>query len=1158
MSKFLRKYFFYIFFTGISLSLTFIWFHGGYIIALGESVIPFYSLQNVFKVYGHVWTPISLGFYQTPVGSIPFFAYGLFFEHLGLPGFAVQAIVFCTLVFLMLIGSFIFFQFLNKDRYKKNKTLSFLFGSLFYTFNLIALVSAWNRMQYPFILFYVSLPFILLIFMNAIEKKKLIYAIYLGFLLVPFSMAFTAIPFMELLWTITTLYVLFDIVVAKNKKIIFFDISFLALCVSVWFIFNAWWLLQFFQYNLAIAHAVYTTSGNTQTLTILSAVQGNLSYVLRLMNRDFFIQMEKVWGSWYFTPIFVLISYVIPFLAFFPLLLRKKPSYIYFFLGLSLLFIYCTKGSAGPFGFVFLTLFGSIKFLEPFRGAFEKFGLVLPVAYTPLLVFAFATIAIWLKKRYGTLKTNIAVGSVSFLLFGVLTFPYWNGWIFTYDVPHANNLQTGDYVKVPNYYKQADDYLNKDSADFRTVVLPIENDSVTYNWNGHGFTGLDYTNGLFSKSFVTLSFSVENLDLVISQFQDVLFHAPKFFTTAMNVVNAKYLMIRKDIDYKYRTTMNPDKVQQYIQNTSIPNLFFDKKFGQLLFYKNTSKLSKIYAASTLYGSEQNGLWRDVFNLTNFQQNDVILDTGIGKAQDAFIHQKTSQEFSYPDITINYEDYPVFSYENALHEIPQYYRILPGSPFYKLLLLKETIGLSFIKDQEVELFNLLDLTTKRIGELHQLSIRRDNANAVKAIVYYDESLQNFRKFDQVYDFLVQNNIQYAQYKASVEEAILDHLINTVEDKNLQIKLIASKSLLQKIGSQIGIFPQFANQFSTKGKAIVYRYNLASSGIYNVLLRYEDMPTWYSYNTEGLPLQINNTLFTVKPTIHDGFLDFGQFSLKKGINEVQVGLPTPKNLAEETEGKIATTGNKEQKITLSNFDPLASYKLYFDYQSNKISNIVVRVNSDIDYEANGSKNTSSELGINSQTVTWTRFVFPFKSYRGARDVSLSFLVSQTSNCQSDTNTPLYFKHCMPKKNTQKLIFQYKNLFVERLFTNQMILMRKNDSYQLMSAPKSITFQEINAATYLVHVKNSSSPYMLTFLENFDNGWKAAFTDTNKQINQQNHFLVDSYANGWYVDRKGNYDILIRYSAENLYDEGKIITFVSIALGLLLVVYIKHKYA
>src|SRR5258706_6731633 len=136
---FFKKYLCHILFFTISVVLTIIWFHSGSIIALGESGIPFYDLGNVFKFYGHAWSPVALGFYPgSGLTEYTFFGLGIPLYILHFPGFLIQALFFFFLLLGIFEGAYFFFTSKVKGYFPND--LSFvLVSSLFYGFNLISL-----------------------------------------------------------------------------------------------------------------------------------------------------------------------------------------------------------------------------------------------------------------------------------------------------------------------------------------------------------------------------------------------------------------------------------------------------------------------------------------------------------------------------------------------------------------------------------------------------------------------------------------------------------------------------------------------------------------------------------------------------------------------------------------------------------------------------------------------------------------------------------------------------------------------------------------------------------------------------------------------------------------------------------------------------------
>ncbi|MDO8639124.1 MAG: hypothetical protein Q7R43_06115, partial [Candidatus Daviesbacteria bacterium] len=66
-----------------------------------------------------------------------------------------------------------------------------------------------------------------------------------------------------------------------------------------------------------------------------------------------------------------------------------------------------------------------------------------------------------------------------------------------------------------------------------------------------------------------------------------------------------------------------------------------------------------------------------------------------------------------------------------------------------------------------------------------------------------------------------------------------------------------------------------------------------------------------------------------------------------------------------------------------------------------------------------------------------------------------------------------------------------------------------------------------------------------ELFNSGWEARFDD--KTI-AKDHFLANAYANGWLIDKKGDFSLTLEFAPQRLLDKGKIISSVSFLGGLI----------
>lgn len=111
-------------------------------------------------------------------------------------------------------------------------------------------------------------------------------------------------------------------------------------------------------------------------------------------------------------------------------------------------------------------------------------------------------------------------------------------------------------------------------------------------------------------------------------------------------------------------------------------------------------------------------------------------------------------------------------------------------------------------------------------------------------------------------------------------------------------------------------------------------------------------------------------------------------------------------------------------------------------------------------------------------------------------------------------------------------------------------------------AITFRQVNPTRYLVRVDNATAPFFLVFSEAYHAGWLAYLQDGRdrndatwyeqsallswlldggRRTEIPEHALVNGYANSWYIDRIGSYNIVLEFSPQRLYEAG---VFVSIS--------------
>jgi hypothetical protein len=90
-------------------------------------------------------------------------------------------------------------------------------------------------------------------------------------------------------------------------------------------------------------------------------------------------------------------------------------------------------------------------------------------------------------------------------------------------------------------------------------------------------------------------------------------------------------------------------------------------------------------------------------------------------------------------------------------------------------------------------------------------------------------------------------------------------------------------------------------------------------------------------------------------------------------------------------------------------------------------------------------------------------------------------------------------------------------------------------------SVTYEDVNPCKYIAHV-NCTRPFLLVFSESYHPLWEA-YVD-NKEISP---IIVDSLANGFFINRTGNFDVVLYFTGQDIANIGLIIS----ASGMILII-------
>lgn len=1158
----MKKFLIFLLFL-IPILLCIIWFHSGLLIGSGESALPFYNTIKELNLSRHAWSDGPLGIFTSiSIPSLITYSVIAFFQQF-LSFWSTQVIFFFLLLSSMLFGTF----FLSWKVFRFSLKTSFIVAA-FYLLNLVSFSLIWNRLQYPFIFFYAFLPIGFLCFLQGIKEKKYIYSLLFAIATLVYSFGFVSLPTLELWWFLIGGYLIFyTFVVFHDKKSLYFAWKFFFSSLFFFLIFHAWWILQFiytFTHTSYISQTAYTQSGDASVLTSISERLGNLSYIFRMMHRDFFIGDESTWRNFYTNIAVTCVSFIVPFLAFFPLLLKKKPSIIYFFVAMALLTTFLMKGSAGPFGFITVFLFNHLRFLEAFRNSFEKFGLGLPFAYAPLIGFSFFYIYQEMRKKYGSIKSSIFFSLIGILVFVILVLPLWNGSVFT-----NNDIRESDYVAVPGYYEQANAWLNLQGTMFRTIVLPMSGEGITYKWD-YGYTGVELSNTLFDVPAISLQTNVPYLINITSQLEPTLQNAPDKFSILMKFLDAKYIIVRSDIDYVYRGMTNPQDISSMLvksPNNDLQNIQYEKTFGKLQFYMLTKPLSKIYVPESLIFASSDTPFIDVFNETSITDKNAIANTTITDKQNTFLQNNSKEILLSPTSVLDYSNYPHLTIDDAKQQL-SYPHFLPGSPFYYLIRLREYWEDKLTADNQ--LFKKITLTSKRLSELNYLLARQKTSFTQEAVENYVESLTSLQNVIDGGEYgTMQNNLYYfRQIYIGQRLILLDMAKQYPEEKGVLQKALDK---LKSFSLVNGVYPlSDPLESSLSSNRTVYLFNITKTGDYTLLIKNDNSRNLTELNDKN-PLQIDNRIVETNIVRQDNWLNLGNFSFQKGEHEIQL-LYDNKNILEDNKETTIKTNNTENASKAFKFTIDGSQQTYtvsFDYWIRAGQMATIDFISDVDSRTGNNVNPFWHTGLveDGYTHTYKNVSFTFTPPANAKTVAIKFNVSPYntySNCEGNNSPNIIKKYqCKYDKSFyatfgKASIITIKNLRVKNVSPRTLYLQMEQSNISPTNVP-TISVKRINPSYYTVHVDHATQPFFLVFSETFHSLWKVEYTDTKMNIPEDKHFLANSYANMWYIERKGSYDITINFAAEKVFTIGKIISitaFILTLLSFIAVAVYKHK--
>ncbi len=541
-----KKYLPYIASIVIALLFTFTTFKGvknNEFIFISDQFIKV-SFEEASKSFLHLRKLENLGVHNAWQSTVQFFdsIYYLVSYKIGLTVLHSEMLLHFIITFLTLVVSFEAFKRLNEKVFGNTSTLSSFIVALFYTFNPYTFV-LWHGGVYNLgsCLTYAFAPTLLyLVYKLTFLKSSVSTALALSVVLFLSSFVFWMLaPILFYLLLLTPVFLIINTYKTKSfplRQLGLFSLTALVYLLLVGFILHSI-LFEFFN------TAGYASPFSTPTY---GNQGGGLNYILKLY---FSWGIYNVWTprtiypkpitDYFFSNFYLFGLFSLYVMALLPMLyfLVKKslaklaPLYV-IHLVLLLIFMFFAKANQPPFGEVFDWLYSNVAFFKVFRTADVRFGFVIVLCLSILLLYSSKFI-----KR--SIFVVLTIFSIILLVF----------WLFTGKATRGFEIDNISYDRI--VYQTEDSkgliaFLNANKfLDRYVLILPGFSYHTFELKKGDFFVGQD----IISK-FVTSPFIYPNqgtTDLYLSSYQALAAILKARSYDQFNNLPVKYIVLRRDI-----------------------------------------------------------------------------------------------------------------------------------------------------------------------------------------------------------------------------------------------------------------------------------------------------------------------------------------------------------------------------------------------------------------------------------------------------------------------------------------------------------------------------------------------------------------------------------------------------------------------------------
>lgn len=1155
-----------------------VWFKKDSLLIGVDTFIPI-NLKNFLNEYFYIWSWKSgVGF--SDINKLPFlFPLGFFLKLYEISPLPFSPIIFQRLLtYLLLTGSGFSAYYLFKACFPEASSFSRLLVAFLYIFNFYTMF-IFFALPYPLLFSFAFFPFVFSLYVRWVENRKsLIYPIALALawtiLLTP---SYMTPPYLLIHFFILLIYSAFRVLLDDKEKReqILTLVRFNGIFLVLWVLVNSFWLLplvfafkkQLSAFSVPGASSVELFSLNSAPILDAFRLRGYFGFTSSYKDSPFYL-----WFKLYENPLFEILSFITPILAFSLLLLKNKNKNKLFFISFTLLFIFLVKGINPPFGFFNKLIFFFPPLTVIFRSVYQRFTGYISLGMALLVGCAFDGLS---KTKYFKRKKIKLTFFLSFLILicGIYVLPIWNGKLFSTEGSIAPSM----HVRIPPYYFEVAKWFDDQELNFNVFLLPFNRLGLyVESWNegkdGHGgvsiFPFFSKTRFIYGDLGIELGSKLAS-HLVQEDVKKASFLAP---------FNVKYVLVKNDTHWEYiKDNFFWIGDDQKLINRTLPSILGIRKirpFEKLDLYEVDSDyfLPHFYIPQKIIYSQSR--IENLIDIASFE--DYVVRSGIYSA--AKVLKIGEEIFVKAELEKTIDEKWFEEREEAIakaNEPLPYVKHQPGSLGWKSARLKEKYHeWTLRRDPKRLIDEKLFYASKRISEFEKWG-RETEAEYLILNAYQEkmeevlEEIGKTKSGELKRSMVIKIRVYWERHKEKVEAIWrlgdweikkLERWWRMFEELDKKIKLLEKKADLRNLE---------------------YSFEIPRKEEYSLFIK----------EIEGLnnfKVEINGATYIGVEVLprQNGWINLDKRNFEEGDYRLNLYLRELENLVEDDWQELKELEIKEEGVKffpqeffpqgrniisqpIKNWQGNNFYYLSFDYKTERggLGLGVLEERSEFQEETVKTKKILGKILKNREGKDWEKFEIVLRANSEA------------------LGAKIYFYALADPYQFAKVDF--KNVRVERIIQPTVVL--RNTQPQVSSYKRSapeITFVKINPTKYRVKVENAKGSYSLVFSENFHEDWRVYVQTSNfkpetygnviasyfdgeieegthkdiflnrgtietwgkKPIPEERHFLANGYANSWDItpeDSRGeeNYEIIIEFWPQRLFYIGlgiSLITF------------------